>query len=155
MRDIGLFLVEPDDGCIDLQILNDDLETDDGLETAILISLFTDARVSLAELPFSESSQRGWWGDVFPEVEGDQIGSKLWTVAREKTTLPTRNKIITLVRESLAWLLEDGVAGAVNVDAEIAARDRINIFIEIVRPDSPNQRFDVIWNAQEQKIGVA
>lgn len=151
-RDIGLFLV---DDCVDLVIENDDLKNDGGLETAILISLFTDQHVDLDEVPFGETSQRGWWGDLFPDIEGDEIGSKLWTLGRRKTTLPTRNKIIELARNSLQWLIEDGVASEVNVDAEIVARDRIDLSIEIIRPNEPNQRFDVVWNAQEQKIEVA
>lgn len=151
-RDIGLFLV---DECVNLIIENDDVKSDEGLETAVLISLFTDQHVELDEVPFGETSQRGWWGDLFPDIERDEIGSKLWTLGRSKTTLPTRNKIIELAEQSLQWLIEDGVASEVIVNAEIIARDRIDLSVEIIRPNDPNQRFDVVWNAQENKIEVA
>ena len=69
-------------GIGDLVIENDDLKIDEGLETAVLISLYTDARVSDEELPAEEAQKRGWWGDIYPDIPNDQIGSKLWLKAR-------------------------------------------------------------------------
>lgn len=49
----------------DLAIEGGRLVTDDGLRTAILISLFTDARANDDDpLPEPGADRRGWWGDA-------------------------------------------------------------------------------------------
>ncbi len=61
------------------------LDTDEGLETAVTISLFTDARAGEADGVSTEQDPRGWWGSAFLSPEGD-IGSKLWLMFRNKLT---------------------------------------------------------------------
>lgn len=70
-----------------------DLQGDDGLMTAVIISLFTDARAHDDDpLPDERvgvsSDRRGWWGDCLPDAQGEQtlesIGSRLWLLWREK-----------------------------------------------------------------------
>ena len=49
----------------DININNGDLSADNGLATAVMISLFTDARApDLTLLPAGENDVRGWWGDI-------------------------------------------------------------------------------------------
>ena len=60
-----------------------DLQGDDGLLTALLISLFTDRRAHDDDpLPDERvgvpSDMRGWWGDYFETERPDPIGSRLW-----------------------------------------------------------------------------
>ncbi len=63
---------------------DDDFETDAGLETAVIISLFTDRRAGENdELPATETDRRGWWGNTLQDAD-DEIGSKLWLLCREK-----------------------------------------------------------------------
>ena len=50
-------------GSGDICVVGADLLSDDGLETAILISLFSDARVRDDELPAGHTWKRGFWGD--------------------------------------------------------------------------------------------
>lgn len=75
-----------------LSIKDGDLEGDEGLETAVVISLFTDQRVSDDELPVEETSKRGWWADALSEIDQDKIGSKLWLLDRSKRTAETLRK---------------------------------------------------------------
>lgn len=63
--------------CADIALKNGALDTDDGLRTAILISLFTDARALDDDVLPAPEDRRGWWGDAIPEIEGDIIGSRL------------------------------------------------------------------------------
>lgn len=97
-----------------------DLESSIGLETAVIISLFTDRRArDDDELPDPNNpDRRGWWGDLTSKFSNDQIGSRLWLLERSKTTedIPARAK--KYAEESLAWLVEDGVAVRVEVEAE-------------------------------------
>ena len=74
----------------DLRVSGRDLLADDSLYTAVVISLFTDARARAEdELPpeLDGEDRRGYWGDG---LEGESVGSRLWLLAREKDTARVR-----------------------------------------------------------------
>lgn len=141
------------DNCFQLKLENGDLKAEQGLETAVSISLFSNQRVSEEELPPGISSRQGWWGDLFPEVEGDQIGSKVWSLDRDKSTLETAAQLESFAKESLAWMLEDGVASSISVEAAINEDNakQIDHVIQISRPTGETDRFGIIWDEQELK----
>ena len=144
--DIGLFL---DEDVYDLHIKDGDLESDEGLETAVSISLFTERRVSDEELPQGALSKKGWWGDMFPAIDQDKIGSRLWTLEREKVIPETARRAEDYVREALNWLLEDGVADSILATATYDTLKRLQISVTIVRPTGRDFKFAVIWDKQE------
>lgn len=128
-----------------------DLELDEGLETAVVISLFTDRRADEGDvLPGLGDDRRGWWGDAFPVVAGDQIGSKLWLLAREKQTPAALGRAEQYAREALAWLVEDQVASRVDVVASAPFTGTLWLTVTITRPKArPVQyRFSKAWAAQ-------
>ena len=151
MSDIGLFLVE---GCFDVKVENGDLKSDDGLETAVIISLFTDRRVSEQQLPDLAVSKRGWWGDMFSDIDGDQIGSRLWTIERRKRTDETLRLYEDFAKEALDWLIEDGVASTITVLAAYDSQGQAVGEIIITRPSGATSRYDANWDAQELKRGA-
>lgn len=150
MNDIGLFIV---DGCIQLKLEDGDLAEDSTLETAVLISLFSDQRAAEDELPDGVDDRKGWWGDMFPDVVGDQIGSKLWLLGREKVTLETEAALETKATEALEWMVEDGVADSVSVSAEFDELNHAVLDIVIKRPTGEENRFNLLWDEQEIKRG--
>ena len=105
-----------------------DLAADDGLSTAVLVSLFTDRRTAVEELPDGETRRRGWWGDTLSP--DDEIGSHLWLLARAKRTPDTLHRAEDYARAALGWLVEDGVAEEVAVRAE-DREGRLLIHIDI------------------------
>ena len=133
-----------------------DLESDAGLETAVIISLFTDRRARLDDpLPdFDNPDRRGWWGDLAsPEVEGDQIGSRLWLLNREKTLESVLVRAKEYVKEALQWMVEDGVAKDVEVESERqgpVGSDILAISGKILKPDGTvfPFKYEAQWNAQ-------
>lgn len=132
----------------DLTVSGPSLETDDGLETAVVISLFTDRRAKDGDpLPDGVLNRRGWWGDSFPSVVGDQIGSRLWMLAREKQLPSVVARAREYALESLKWLIEDGIAREVKVVAEVVRTGVLGLDIEIVRSNQPvaKFRFDSFW----------
>lgn len=133
----------------DLAMAGADLATDDGLRTAVLISLFTDARAQADDvLPAETDDRRGWWGDFAPEVEGDRIGSRLWLLVREKRTPDLLVRAREYAEEALAWLVEDGVAAAVAVEAMLYGSAGVALGVTITRPGGPaRSRFDFVWEA--------
>lgn len=135
----------------DVALTTGDLATDDGLETAVLISLFTDRRaLDSDELPAGSADLRGWWGDMAPPVEGDRIGSRLWLLSREKRTADVLNRAREYTREALAWMLDDEVATRLEVDVEYLNTDWLALLVRIVRPDGTtlDGRYDYNWRAQ-------
>lgn len=125
------------------------LAADDGLETAVILSLFTDARALDDDpLPAGATDRRGWWGDAYPPTGGDRIGSRLWLLAREKQTRETLNRAREYAEEALAWLVADGVARGVEVEAFIARTGVLGLSIVIQRPDAGSARFryEFLWN---------
>ena len=129
-----------------------DLLSDEGYETAVNISLFTDARVLPEELPAGESERRGWWGDEFNDIAGDQIGSKLWLLDRSKISEDTRNRAEEYAKDALQWFIDDGIAESVKVTATLVNKtERIDIGVEIARPrvkDLYYYRFQLVWDGQ-------
>lgn len=150
MKDIGLFL---DNEIIEPKMLNGDLAGDEGLETAILISLFTDQRVREDELPPLETSRRGWFGDMVSPIEGDQIGSKLWLYDREKITDTVLAQMETRATASLQWLIDDGVASAVSVTVTREELYKVKFNVVVTRPTGTSDKYAFFWNQQEQKAG--
>jgi phage gp46-like protein len=136
----------------DIVVGDTDLARDDGLETSVIISLFTDRRAESDQLPpeFPADDLRGWWGDVYPLVEGDQTGSLLWLLYREKQTDTTRTRAQQYAEESLAWLTEDQIAERVIVRASYVATGWLLLEIDIVRPTGEivRYRYGYEWTAQ-------
>lgn len=146
MSDIGLFII---DGCFDIDILNDDLRPDDGLETSVAISVFTDRRITDDNLPILETDKRGWWGDMFPEIPNDQIGSRLWLIEREKNTTETLRRSEEFIEKSLQWMIEDGVSNGITAVSFYDNNKQLISDVDISRPDQESERFQVLWDAQE------
>lgn len=114
-----LMRFDPERLSSDYELRGGSLAADAGLSTAIVHSLFTDARArDDDELPAGESEPRGWWGDVLASAEGDRYGSRLWLLRREKQTQETLNKAREIAEEALAWLIEDGIARQIETEAE-------------------------------------
>ena len=107
------------------------LLTAPALETAVMVSLFTDARALPEDrLPPGEDP-RGWWGNA---LGGDPIGSRLWTLRRAKREPETLRRAEDMVREALAWLVADGVASRVEVACEWRTATRMGATIDIHQP---------------------
>ena len=137
-----------------------DFEYDEGLETAVMISLFTDRRANNDdELPDpSSTDKRGWWGDLAnPYVEGDQIGSRLWLLERSKTLATVPQLAKQYAREALQWMVDDGVAVKIEVDSErqgTPGNDILALSVKIYKIDGTDitYKYELQWTAQSLRI---
>lgn len=161
MTDLALTLAAREDApfAADLLLRDGALATDAGLRGAILISLFSDARApDGAALPEAGTDRRGWWGDDFPARPrqagdaGAAIGSTLWLLRRAKITPEAIEQARQAAHAALAWLVRDGVAAALAVEA--AARGHwLTIGVTLDRPAGPSrQRYDFTWNASTGEL---
>lgn len=125
------------------------LETDAGLETAVTISLYTDARASAEDGLADGQNPRGWWGEQFLEPAGP-LGSKLWILRRHNLTDDTVLLAADYAKEALAWMVTVRAALAVSATAERsrARRDMVLIYPVIERPRKGPLRFERPWEVQ-------
>jgi len=134
----------------DLVVAGGLLQVDDGLRTAVLISLFSDMRADEADaLPTNDADRRGWWADTFAEIDGDRIGSRLWLLSRSKQTDETLELARGYARDALAWLIEDGIASSVVVHTSWHAIGvmRLDVDLAAATGGASAQRYTVFWNA--------
>lgn len=142
------------------ELEQNDLARDDGLETAVIISLFSDRRVTREEAARDDTDLRGWWGDAAdPLVDGDLIGSKLWLLNREKSTDETLARAREYCLEALQWLIDEKVAKTIEVETSFVTEGRVSkdlmqIMIRITRPegDSVNFKYFNEWKAQTNAL---
>lgn len=137
-------------GLIDLDFENGSSLVDDGLRTAVIISLFSDRRADVTDILPDGEDRRGWWGDAYPSVAGDRIGSRLWLNDRAKQMASVLRKDETYVKEALAWMIEDGVAAGVAVKAANPASGVRAIHISITKPSGAvvEFKFDNYWETE-------
>lgn len=88
-----------------------DLHTESSLETAILISVWTDARVG---------DERGWWGDQYQAKPIAEC--KLWTLLGKPANSDNVSLGIRYVQQACQWLLDDTWLTSLQVSGE-AQRD--------------------------------
>lgn len=151
MNDIGIFWT-PSLASGDFAVSANDLAQDGGLETAVFLSLFTNRRAADGDvLPDAGNDRKGWWADAVPVVEGDQVGSRLWLLARSKETQDVVDRAREYAIEALQWLLDDRVAARVDVTSEIVGKGMLRLTITTTRPsvDPTTYRFNYAWQTQE------
>jgi phage gp46-like protein len=119
------------------------LRSGQNLETALLISLFTD-RLAAADdmIPDGTNDRRGWWGDGTETVK---IGSRLWLLDRGKLTNETALRCKDYITEALKWMLDDGVAAAINVTTAVQLPSMLAAKVEIYRQDGAKIANNFAW----------
>lgn len=116
------------------------------LETAIIISLFTDRLANEDDvIPDGTSDRRGFWGDALSHVPGDLIGSRLWLLSREKQTTDVLRRAEEYAYEALEWMIDDGVAKSIKVVATNPKMGWLKLDIDIEQSDKEAARFSYIW----------
>ena len=101
-----------------------------------------------------ESDRKGWWADLISEPVGDEIGSRLWTLARKPGKLINIAivEMEAILKEAFTWMLLDGVAASVNVTAEIISPREVKGTVEIIKPDGDDIPFKFVWDGQRLKL---
>ena len=136
----------------DFSVSANDLLSEQGLHTAVLLSLFTDRRAEPGDvLPTAEQDRRGWWAD-----DVDKIGSRLWLLARSKKTPDVLSRAEGYTREALQWLLDDSVLTKIDVVADWLSKWGTGLLLTVTlyRPtqEPVKFRFDRVWAAEEARL---
>ena len=132
----------------DWEIAEGDLKKGDDLQTAILISLFTD-RLANADDEYEDNNdndnRRGWWGDLDSDY---RIGSRFWLLRRKKLTKEVAIKAEQYAKEALKWLVDDGIVKFIELESSIRYPDRLYLKITYIRPDKDSKellQFYWVW----------
>lgn len=125
------------------------LETDEGFETAVTTSLFSDARAQESDGLDPEADPRGWWAAKYLTPEGE-YGSRLWLVTRNKMTQANLLLAKQYAREALQWMIDARVAADVTVTIErMTGRNDVGVMtVSIQRPERSAPRFERAWEVQ-------
>lgn len=105
-------------------IIPSNLET--SLLRAVTISLYTWRRAETDD-PIDDEERYGWWGDSYPAIADDRIGSRLYLLRRVKLTPQTQRDAEFYAREALQWLLDDGEVIAIDITSEKVDANRLNL----------------------------
>lgn len=131
----------------DVGVAGGDLIADDGLHTAVIMSLFLDAPAKPDDVVPEGAERRGFWGDALAEVPGDVTGSRLWLLRRAKQLASKLSDAQTYAAQALQWMVDDGVAKAVSVAATNPQMGVLNLAVAITRPDGSVAKYELLWNA--------
>lgn len=126
----------------DWVLLGPSLQSGDDLESAVLISLFSD-RLALPSDPVTDCDRRGWWGDD-PQYP---IGSRLWLLDRVKGPQDVPQRAEDYAAEALQWLLDDGVVARFDIIAQWITPDRLDLIVTANRRDGSRvaMQFPQVW----------
>lgn len=141
-------LYDPNTGAFDWRLTDGALAMDDGLDTSVALSLYSDRQAEPDDvLPDGSSDPRGWWGDAYPEIPRDRFGSRLWLLSREKDTPATLAQAREYALEALRWLIDDNVARAIDVVADNDRPGILALRMVITGPDrqQTSYRFASLW----------
>jgi phage gp46-like protein len=136
-----------EDAMGDWLLATGDLQTGQDLETACLVSLFTDRLATPDFVPTDGSSdRRGWWADPYND---QPLGSNLWQLERAKKTRDTLALARRYAEEALQWLVDDGVAAQITVNTSWLGSSigstMLGIGIALVQPNGSLSRFSFGW----------
>lgn len=135
------------DGSFDIPIENGDLANVEGFDTAIWVSLFTDARAPESKV-IQPENRRGWLGDTESPVSGRDLGGLLWLTEQRRLTQDTLNEVVDYARQSLQWFVDDGLAKSLDVTGEIVPQHGISLKITINVPQgSTVTHYVKLWEA--------
>lgn len=149
MQDV---LIQADgDGLYDLVVDGNLFASAGGFETAIPVSLFTDARAPAA-LVAEPQNRRGWIGNLLTAATMRQLGSILWILDQTRITQETLGIARLAAQDAFQWMLDDGVALSVLVDVARAPKGAITITIQITDTSNVVSRYQTLWRATDASV---
>jgi phage gp46-like protein len=106
------------------------------------VSVKIEQWASIEELvKMSIGTNRGTW------FADPAFGSELWLLKKEgKVDGQTAGKLERMIRESLQWLINDGLAATVDCTAERSGKNRIDYQVTVTRPGGSPVILKEAWN---------
>lgn len=114
----------------DIDFENGDIALTDGLDTALYMSIFCEARATADEVA-DVLQRRGHFSNTFNNVEGREVGSKVWLYTAKVTNTEQNAELIKgACKDGLQWLIDDNIVKSFNVQVT-RTNSKIQIDIEL------------------------
>lgn len=119
-------------------------ETVEGFETAIDVSIYTDARAP--ENRVNEASRRrGYVGDITTADINRVLGSILWTYEQSRITQEVLNEIGVAVEQAFVWMIDiKAILGVTARTTQLNSRSS-EIVLEFRDRDNTIKRYKRLW----------
>lgn len=130
----------------DLEIDTDgDLKGSNSIDTAVLMSIFTDKRATSSEIQ-EAGQRRGWFGNLFNDDITYEVGSKLWIHSNQgRFDNDILNDLNDKALNALNWMIEDNVASEINVSSELSSNNTIKLNIKFTINENIIERNFILW----------
>ena len=124
----------------DWVLVGANLQTGNDVETAVLISLFTDRLANPDDtIPDGTNDPRGWVGDLGQNV---LIGSRLWLLGRSKLTPKVAATAQSMAAEALQWMIDDSVVARFDIITEIVLPNQLDMQVVAYKQDGTKIAMD-------------
>lgn len=122
-----------------------DLLTVNSFDTALKMSLFCQRRATPAEEGVPEL-RRGWIGNEANDVEGFEMGSKLWLLMQSRLDQNVLNEAVDYTKQCLQWFVDDKLLKSLDVFGTRTI-DKITLKITLFRFNGRTDTFFFnLWN---------
>ena len=110
-------LIKSKNEIYDIDFENGDFALTDGLDTAILLSIFAEKRASKEKVT-DPLKRRGHFSNEFANIEGYQVGSTQWLFTEQSENSESNTtQLENSVKDGLRWLVDDKICKKVIVKA--------------------------------------
>ncbi|MDX2308089.1 MAG: phage GP46 family protein [Hyphomicrobium sp.] len=136
-RFVDCAYVEQADGIYDLAVdpATGDLALEEGLASALFVSLFSDRRAREDEVA-DPMRRRGWIGNLVAEVPGDNHGSGFWLYEQRRLTGEVASGVRLEAEIALEWMVDARLIRTATAEVLAdPARRRITLSVEVTEPD--------------------
>jgi len=118
------------------------LQSGSDLQTAMLLSLFTDRQAESSD-ETTDGDRRGWWADDPNHL----LGSRLWLLGREKGPLNIAQRAKDYAAEALQWLIDDGVVAAFEIEPVWVTPNQLDLDVVALKRSGAAvaSRFTEVW----------
>lgn len=136
------------DGLFVLSVKNNDLVPVEGMESAILVSLFTDQRLdeSQMDIPINRG---GWFGNVL--TPNRELGSKLWAYENVRVSSGLMGNIRDCAKRSFDWMNKDNLTRKISVTVTPKGQ-QVHININLTaRGDKVGHDYAYLWRKTKKR----
>jgi phage gp46-like protein len=143
MQDVKLAI--NDQGYYDLVIENGSIAGVEGLDTAILVSIYTDARAPASTVS-DPLMRRGWVGNILNVNLERELGSILWIADTSRVDQNTLNYFNRETKACLKWMLDDGIVKNIIINSEIVDSKNIKVNISLIKLNQTEaDKYSILW----------
>jgi phage gp46-like protein len=145
---------DPTTGTGDLNMLGSALELGHDLETASLLSMFTDGQVDPGDIVFDNDPQGCWIDTYLPyedatlaAIPNDRLGSKIYQAFSRPRTQDTLNWLRDQIIRCHSWMITDGVASSVEAQPFFTGPGGIGAVV-IITANGVRNVYNYAWSQE-------